>query len=523
MKSRAVALLVAAALATALAAAPAFGAFPLTRAGGNTHDYTDLYLGNSVPNDLTGDGNEFKFAATPDSSNTLDNARPTELGGVRGAHLADADSSANTAMKLTLGRPDVEIAVLDSGIKWNDAGAMSDLRLKVHINKGELPTPQHDLATAISNPGTNSCASYTAAYDANGDGVFNIDDYACDSRVKAVLDSDPRRNGPAGVLVPEDLTLAFSDGTDADGNGFVDDIAGWDFVDDDNDPFDDVQYGHGTGEARDSSSEGNNGGQLGSCPNCMVLPLRVGESFIADVNRFAAAVLYATDNGVSVVQEALGAINNSSLSRSAVDYAYRHGVTVIASAADEAAQHNNWPSSLPHVILVNSITTGAVPAPDQQYTAFNGCTNFNAKITLAIPSTSCSSNATGLAAGHGRADLLGGAEREGEGGADRLPGHLAVPAHERPAVRGDAERGAPADGQRDDRRIAAGRRHRLRRLAGRLGERALLLAGAAGGLHRSERRPSGAGRRSTARSSRPPPSSPTRPARGPTSSTATGA
>ena len=89
-----------------------------------------------------------------------------------------------------------------------------------------------------------------------------------------------------------------------------------------------------------------------------------------------------------------------SLARQAVDYAYRHGVTVIASAADEAAQHNNWPSSLPHVILVNSVThQGWCRLPDQSYLSFNGCTNFNAKITLAIPSTSCSSNATGLAAG----------------------------------------------------------------------------------------------------------------------------
>ena len=73
----------------------------------------------------------------------------------------------------------------------------------------------------------------------------------------------------------------------------------------------------------------------------MVIHMRVGDSFVADVNRFAAAVTYATDNGVQVVQEALGTLNNTSLAREAVDYAYRHGVTVIASAADEAAQHNN--------------------------------------------------------------------------------------------------------------------------------------------------------------------------------------
>ncbi len=40
-----------------------------------------------------------------------------------------------------------------------------------------------------------------------------------------------------------------------------------------------------------------------------------------------------------------------------------------------------------------------IPAPDQSFLAFNGCTNFNAKITLAIPSTSCSSDAVGVGSG----------------------------------------------------------------------------------------------------------------------------
>src|SRR3954467_4569025 len=114
--------------ALALAAPPAFAAFPYTRPGGNTHDYSDLYLNaGETPNDLSGDGNEFKFAATPDPSNTLDNSNPVELGGVRGAHLDDASAAAKTAWMTTTGRPDVTIAVLDSGIKWNDGGAMSDL------------------------------------------------------------------------------------------------------------------------------------------------------------------------------------------------------------------------------------------------------------------------------------------------------------------------------------------------------------------------------------------------------------
>ena len=68
----------------------------------------------------------------------------------------------------------------------------------------------------------------------------------------------PTGVGPGDLLDPQDVLIAFTDGTDDDGNGFEDDMVGWDFLDDDNDPYDDVQYGHGTGEARDSTAEADN-------------------------------------------------------------------------------------------------------------------------------------------------------------------------------------------------------------------------------------------------------------------------
>jgi hypothetical protein len=375
----------------------AFASFPYSRNASPT-GYDDLYLDpGQVPTDLG--GNQFKFAATPDPGNAQ-NSNPVELGGVRGAHVVDADALADTAFEVTTGRPDVTIAILDSGIKWNDAGDMSDLRRKTRISTGEVPKPEND-GLGTPNEAGEDCSgagpySHDGNWDLNGDGVFNLIDYSCDDRVQA---DSPNGVGPAGMFEPQDLLIAFSDGVDDDGNGYVDDIVGWDFVDDDNDPFDDVQYGHGTGEAEDSTAEADNGGDVGACPNCMGIYLRVGDSFVADVNRFGAAVTYATDNGAQIVQEALGSLNNSSLARDAVNYAYRHGVTVMASAADESAQHNNWPSSLPHVIVANSVRDGDGSAANKSYLAFNGCTNFGAKITISIPSTSCSSNAVGLAAG----------------------------------------------------------------------------------------------------------------------------
>jgi hypothetical protein len=365
-------------LAAALLAVPtAYAAFP--------YDYD-----GTAPSDLEGK-TEWMYAATPEQGNATVNADPRELGGVRGAHIVDTDPSVATAWQTTTGRPDVTIAVLDSGIKWNDLGAMRDLRKKFRLNRGELPQPR-----------TDRCTLDGGGWDANGDGVFNVLDYACDSRVDPApaLGEGPVEDGRP-LLDPQDVLIAFSDGTDDDANGFTDDIVGWDFLDDDNDPFDDVQYGHGTGEARDSTGEADNGGELGTCPNCTSIPLRVGDSFIADESDFAQAVLYAVDNGVRVVQEALGTLNHSSLGRDAVEYAYRHDVAVIASAADEAAQHHNWPSNEPHTIVVNSVTKYREGLTDEprSYLQFNGCTNFSSKISVAIPSVSCSSDATGRASG----------------------------------------------------------------------------------------------------------------------------
>jgi hypothetical protein len=207
---------------------------------------------------------------------------------------------------------------------------------------------------------------------------------------------------------------------DQDGNGYVDDFVGWDSYEDDNDPFDEVQYGHGTGEAEDSTGEVDNGaGGAGVCPNCVVMHMRVGDSFIADVNDFAQGVLYATDNGASVVQSALGTLNNSRFAQEAIDYAYLRGVVLIASAADESAGHHNQPSVLEHAVTMNSIGEPEVGgAPPPSYLEFRGCTNYGAYITAAVPSNSCSSEAVGRSAG--MAGLLYAAGRTRWPGA-RLP------------------------------------------------------------------------------------------------------
>ena len=319
--------------------------------------------------------------------------RTQELKWVTGASI-------DRAWQTTTGRPDVIIAVHDSGVKWNDGGFLVDLNNKTWLNRGELPLPNW------GSPHPND------PYDRNGDGIFNIKDYCpnpqdeldCggsgDSRVRGAAGSPDTDYNANGWIDPEDLIFKFSDGVDQDGNGYKDDFVGWDAYEDDNDPFDEVQYGHGTGEARDSTAEVNNGGDAGVCPNCMVMHIRAGDSFVADVNDFAEGVVYATDNGASVIQSALGTLNNSRFAQEAINYAYRRGVVLIASAADESAGHHNQPSVLEHGVTVNSIGEPQLPSSQpRSYLDFRGCTNYGAYITASVPSNSCSSEATGRTSG----------------------------------------------------------------------------------------------------------------------------
>src|SRR5256884_2772291 len=123
--------------------------------------------------------------------------------------------SADLAWRVTTGGPDAVIAILDSGVDYDH----EDLRDKIWLNRGELPPPAGPCCTApIEDP-----------WDCNADGVFNVQDYACDARVRDT-------NG-SGALDRGDLR-GFVDHLDNDGNGYGDDLSGWDADDHDGDEVD---------------------------------------------------------------------------------------------------------------------------------------------------------------------------------------------------------------------------------------------------------------------------------------------
>ena len=95
-------------------------------------------------------------------------------------------------------------------------------------------------------------------------------------------------------------------GNDEDGNGFVGDIHGWDFVENTSDITD--KNNHGTHCAGIAAAVGNNGvGIVGANPNALIMPVRVlNEVALGDVSIILQGIDYAIANGADVISMSYG-------------------------------------------------------------------------------------------------------------------------------------------------------------------------------------------------------------------------
>jgi hypothetical protein len=366
-------------------------------------DHTPVMSPPVTPSNWATQGNNWKLASTR-STDTAINSNPQELCGVEG-------SSVDLAWQTTTGRPTTVIAVLDSGIEWCSA----DLVNKVALNRAALPLPEN--SSGLTKPQLTALGQTfldNDPYDLLDAGVLDAAQYGSDPRVAAVVAAYGgyycASSGYDGVSA-EDLIRTFADPTLPSGaknpfaldlsgpTGYTEAIAGWNVLDNDDDAVDDVSFGHGTGEASDMVGSANSlDGEVGGCPSCMFMPVRVGTSFITTGNAFAAGVLFAVDSGATVISEALGTLDYTSTAVQAIQYAGSRGVPIVGSAADEESEHQNLPASLGHIIVVNS-TNSETGWDPPSYLYLNGCTNYGGQISVTVPSSSCSSEATGKTAG----------------------------------------------------------------------------------------------------------------------------
>lgn len=120
---------------------------------------------------------------------------------------------------------------------------------------------------------------------------------------------------------------------DNDGNGFNNDVNGWDFVN--NSPNVKDFNMHGTHVAGIAAAANNGIGIIGANPQALIMPITVLQSDgTGDIATIIKGIDYAVNNGASVLNMSLGTYVNSLALRQALESAYQHAVLVAAAGND---------------------------------------------------------------------------------------------------------------------------------------------------------------------------------------------
>ncbi|MEH2129657.1 MAG: S8 family peptidase [Nostoc sp.] len=130
---------------------------------------------------------------------------------------------------------------------------------------------------------------------------------------------------------------------DNDGNGYANDIHGWNFVDNNNNVLDD--NGHGTHVSGTIAGENNNYGVTGIAYDAKIMPVKVlDDSGSGSYISIAKGIRYAVDNGANVINLSLGGGSSNRTLESAINYASSKGVIVVMAAGNDGSSSPAYPA-----------------------------------------------------------------------------------------------------------------------------------------------------------------------------------
>ncbi|HOJ97203.1 MAG TPA: S8 family serine peptidase [Methanospirillum sp.] len=145
----------------------------------------------------------------------------------------------------------------------------------------------------------------------------------------------------------------YLNGADDDGNGYIDDIRGWNFVSKNNDPMDD--NGHGTHCAGTMAAVGNNGiGVTGVTWNAKIMPLKFldskGSGYTSDA---ISAILYARQKGVPIISCSFSGPGESQALKEAIDSSSALFICAAGNAGANSDITPQYPAGYPSSQIIS--------------------------------------------------------------------------------------------------------------------------------------------------------------------------
>lgn len=227
---------------------------------------------------------------------------------------------ATEAWDLSTGDARVVVADIDTGIDYRHP----DLYRNIWLNQGEVP---RDIRSLLVDTDTDGIITFWDLNDPVNQGPGKISDLNGTGFIDA------------GDLLQAQAEGGWANGRDDDHNGYRDDLIGWDFYDNDNDPLD--GDGHGTHIAGTIGAVGNNDvGVVGLNWKVQVMPLRFYPFTGPQLADPVPPIYYAVDHGARVSNHSYAASARDlppalvSAGREAIAYAATKGHLVVAAAGN---------------------------------------------------------------------------------------------------------------------------------------------------------------------------------------------
>jgi hypothetical protein len=153
-------------------------------------------------------------------------------------------------------------------------------------------------------------------------------------------------------------------------------VSGWDFINNDPDPYDDE--GHGTGVTSVAAAATDNANLIaGITWRGKIMPLKALDSHgVGKTDAVAQSIYYAVNHGAKVINMSFTGTEDAAAVRNAVSFAAGSGCLMTAAVGNEGTSVVNYPAAYPDVIGV-----GSVDFKDNR----SGFSNHNATVDLVAP------------------------------------------------------------------------------------------------------------------------------------------